>query len=105
MHELCSVVQEMGASVSEDELRELIAEVDINQNATIEEEEFLQVWSCKHIHAHARARTHTHTHTHTTQMMSALKTGEVSNSRMASIVQRKRENEQKISVDRSGGGL
>ena len=39
------------------------------------------------------------------QMMSALKTGEVANSRMASIVQRKRENEQKISVDRSGGGL
>ena len=35
----------MGASVSEDELRELIAEVDINQNATIEEEEFLQVWT------------------------------------------------------------
>ena len=40
-----------------------------------------------------------------TQMMSALKTGEIANSRMASIVQRKRENEQKISVDRSGGGL
>ena len=39
-------MQEMGASVSEDELRELIAEVDINQNATIEEEEFLQVWNC-----------------------------------------------------------
>lgn len=39
------------------------------------------------------------------QMMSALKTGEVSNSRMASIVQRKREKEQRISVDRSGGGL
>ena len=37
------MLQEMGASVSEEELRELIAEVDINQNATIEEEEFLQV--------------------------------------------------------------
>lgn len=36
----------MGASVTEDELRELIAEVDINQNATIEEEEFLQVCVC-----------------------------------------------------------
>ena len=32
--------------MSEDELRELIAEVDINQNATIEEEEFLQVCVC-----------------------------------------------------------
>ena len=43
---LCAVFQEMGASVSEEELRELIAEVDINQNATIEEEEFLQVCVC-----------------------------------------------------------
>ena len=39
------------------------------------------------------------------QMMSALKTGEIAHSRMASIVERKREKEQKISVDRSGGGL
>ena len=38
-------------------------------------------------------------------MMSALKTGEIANSRMVSIVQRKREREQKIAVDRSGGGL
>ena len=37
------VLQEMGAKVSDDELRDLIAEVDINKNATIEEEEFLQV--------------------------------------------------------------
>lgn len=36
----------MGAQVTEEELRELIAEVDINQNATIEEEEFLQVCVC-----------------------------------------------------------
>jgi glycerol-3-phosphate dehydrogenase len=80
IHDLRKALHEMGASVSEEELRELIAEVDINQNATIEEEEFLQ-------------------------MMSALKTGEIANSRMASIVERKREREQKISVDRSGGGL
>ena len=37
-------VQEMGASVTEEELRELISEVDINKNATIEEEEFLKVY-------------------------------------------------------------
>jgi glycerol-3-phosphate dehydrogenase len=80
IHDLRKALHEMGASVTEEELRELISEVDINQNATIEEEEFLK-------------------------MMSALKTGEVANSRMASIVQRKRENERKISVDRSGGGL
>jgi len=29
--------------VSDDELRDLIVEMDINKNATIEEEEFLQV--------------------------------------------------------------
>ena len=39
------------------------------------------------------------------QMMSALKTGNVIDSKMVSIVQRKREREQKIPVDRSGGGL
>ena len=38
-------VQEMGASVTEEELRELISEVDINKNATIEEEEFLKVYT------------------------------------------------------------
>ena len=43
----------MGASVTEDELRELIAEVDINQNATIEEEEFLQVCVCVCVGARA----------------------------------------------------
>ena len=40
---VCVCVQEMGASVTEEELRELISEVDINKNATIEEEEFLKV--------------------------------------------------------------
>ena len=38
-------------------------------------------------------------------MMSALKTGEIANSRMVNIVQRKREKEQNISVGRSGGGV
>ena len=33
----------LGETVSDDELRALIAEVDINKNCTIEEEEFLQV--------------------------------------------------------------
>ena len=36
--------------MSDDELRKLIAEVDINKNATIEEEEFLQVrMVCIHV--------------------------------------------------------
>ena len=42
-HDLRKALTEMGQSVSDDELRELIAEVDINKNCTIEEEEFLQV--------------------------------------------------------------
>ena len=44
-HDLRKALTEMGQSVSDDELRELIAEVDINKNCTIEEEEFLQVSS------------------------------------------------------------
>ena len=41
--DLRKALQEMGEKVSEEELRELIAEVDINKNGNIEEEEFLQV--------------------------------------------------------------
>lgn len=46
---LCSVVDlrkvltEMGEKVDESQLRDLIAEVDLNKNNTIEEDEFLQV--------------------------------------------------------------
>ena len=41
--DLRKALNEMGEKVTEDELRDLIAEVDINKNCTIEEEEFLQV--------------------------------------------------------------
>lgn len=43
IHDLRKALLEIGEKVSDDELRELIAEVDINKNCTIEEEEFLQV--------------------------------------------------------------
>ncbi len=43
IHDLRKALSEMGEKVSDDKLRELIAEVDINKNCTIEEEEFLQV--------------------------------------------------------------
>lgn len=76
IHDLRKALQEMGEKVSEEELRELIAEVDINKNGNIEEEEFLQ-------------------------LMSALKTGEVANVRLGSIIQQR----ERVSVDRSGGGL
>eukprot|EP00731_Ephydatia_muelleri_P019945 Em0012g770a len=127
IQDLRKALNEMGEAVSDDELRALIAEVDINKNCTIEEEEFLQVnfghvdgysvctvyhevaqvgimlpcggsgghhvimwwlkWaSCDHVVA---------------QLMSALNTGEVANSRFGSLVQQR----EKISVQRSGGGL
>lgn len=43
IHDLRSALKEMGEKVTDKELQELIAEVDINKNCTIEEEEFLQV--------------------------------------------------------------
>ena len=43
IQDLRKALNEMGEAVSDDELRALIAEVDINKNCTIEEEEFLQV--------------------------------------------------------------
>ena len=43
IHDLRKAIQEIGEKVSDNELRDLIAEVDINKNCTIEEEEFLQV--------------------------------------------------------------
>lgn len=41
--DLRKALEEIGEKVSEAQLRELIAEVDVNQNSTIEEEEFLMV--------------------------------------------------------------
>ncbi len=43
IHDLRKALREMGEKVDDEELRGFIAEVDINKNATIEEEEFLQV--------------------------------------------------------------
>ena len=39
------------------------------------------------------------------QLMSALKSGEVANVRMATIIQQKQRESTPVSVDRSGGGL
>ena len=43
IYDLRKALLNMGEKLSDKELRDLIAEVDINKNATIEEEEFLQV--------------------------------------------------------------
>ena len=41
--DLRKALEEIGEKVDETQLRDLIAEVDVNQNSTIEEEEFLMV--------------------------------------------------------------
>jgi glycerol-3-phosphate dehydrogenase len=41
--EMRKALDEMGESVSEEQLHDLIAEVDLNKNSTIELDEFLQV--------------------------------------------------------------
>ncbi len=47
IHDMKRALAEMDIKVSDQELRDLIAEVDINKNCTIEEEEFLQVRKSK----------------------------------------------------------
>ena len=50
LQDLKKALTEMGETVSDDDVLALIAEVDINKNRTIEEEEFLQVHLCTCIH-------------------------------------------------------
>lgn len=79
--DLRKALEEIGEKVDETQLRDLIAEVDVNQNSTIEEEEFLM-------------------------LMSALKSGAVANNRMAKIMEKVNERKKRKSeVDRSGGGV
>ena len=71
--------------MSEDQLHSMLSEVDVNKNGQVELEEYLQ-------------------------LMTAIKTGNVSQSRLASIVQLEHQKDidtayTKISVERSGGGL
>lgn len=66
------------AAVSQEQLHEMLNEVDINKNGQIELGEYLE-------------------------LMSGLKTGKVTGSRLAKAVDR--EYEKSLSVDRSGGGL
>ena len=112
IHDLRKALQEMGEKVSEEELRELIAEVDINKNGNIEEEEFLQVGlfvPCSVLPSFPGPRlfqlhegkSQVPSLPSPLQLMSALKTGEVANVRLGSIIQQR----ERVSVDRSGGGL
>lgn len=97
--DLRKALEEIGQNVSEAQLRELIAEVDVNQNSTIEEEEFLIVsnryititWSIDIFYL--------------AQLMSALKSGAVAHNRVALIMDKVGEHKKKIDVVRSGGGV
>lgn len=44
--EISKILKNIGESVSKDQLRDLIAEVDLNKNTTIELDEFLKVSEC-----------------------------------------------------------
>lgn len=74
--DLRKVLAEIGEEVTDSQLHDLIAEVDTNRNSLIEFDEFLE-------------------------LMSALKTGAVANSRLGQIVKRYR----RVEVERSNGGL
>ncbi|XP_073230331.1 glycerol-3-phosphate dehydrogenase, mitochondrial-like [Porites lutea] len=79
--DLRNMLKEMGEEVSDKQLHELIAEVDINKNSCVDLDEFLQ-------------------------LMSALKTGAVANNRFAVIIDRHHKHlTEQIPVDRSGGGV
>jgi len=70
-----------GQQITDAELHSMLSEVDINKNGQVELDEYLE-------------------------LMSAIKTGEVSQSRLARLAELEYNKEMnKISVDRSGGGL
>lgn len=81
VNDLRRYFKKIGEKVTEDQLHDILNEVDVNKNAQVEIGEFLQ-------------------------LMSALKSGTVSNSRFARAVERGSESElEKIPVERSGGGV
>lgn len=85
VNDLRSYFKKVGEKVSEDQLHDILSEVDLSRNAQVELGEFLL-------------------------LMSALKTGEVTNSRFAAAAQLSLEEEtapkkKAIPVERSGGGV
>lgn len=78
LQDLQKVLENMGEKVSENELKDMIAEVDTNKNQIIEFDEFLQ-------------------------FVSLLKTGLLTDSRFGTIL--KYQEDKNIPVGRSGGGL
>ncbi|KAK3595397.1 hypothetical protein CHS0354_008830 [Potamilus streckersoni] len=80
INDLRRYFKKMGERVSEDQLHDILSEVDLNKNAQVDLGEFLQ-------------------------LMSALKSGTMTNSRFARAAEMNEELQKQISVERSGGGL
>ncbi|KAL3854156.1 hypothetical protein ACJMK2_013434 [Sinanodonta woodiana] len=80
INDLRRYFKKMGERVSEDQLHDILSEVDLNKNAQVDLGEFLQ-------------------------LMSALKSGTMTNSRFARAAELNEELQKQISVERSGGGL
>uniref|UniRef100_A0AAV2LAJ5 Glycerol-3-phosphate dehydrogenase, mitochondrial n=1 Tax=Knipowitschia caucasica TaxID=637954 RepID=A0AAV2LAJ5_KNICA len=77
------VLQSINVHIDENALHEILNEVDLNKNGQVEEDEFLQ-------------------------LMSAVKKGQVSDSRLAILLKTAEETlnqREPVSVDRSGGGV
>lgn len=72
--------QTSGVKMSEEELHSMLSEVDINKNGQVELGEYLE-------------------------LMSALKTGNITQSRFSKAIELEFNKAEKISVERSGGGL
>ncbi|CAL8282486.1 unnamed protein product [Gadus morhua 'NCC'] len=78
-----SVLQSINIQIDENSLHEILSEVDLNKNGQVEIDEFLQ-------------------------LMSAVKKGQVSDSRLAILLKTAEESldlRAPVSVDRSGGGV
>ncbi|KAK3083034.1 hypothetical protein FSP39_012251 [Pinctada imbricata] len=79
VNDLRTYFKKTGERVTEDQLHDILNEVDLNRNAQVDLGEFLQ-------------------------LMSALKSGSVSNSRFARAIDMSSDRD-RIPVDRSGGGV
>ncbi|XP_021351671.1 glycerol-3-phosphate dehydrogenase, mitochondrial-like isoform X2 [Mizuhopecten yessoensis] len=88
VNDLRKYFKKIGERVTEDQLHDILNEVDLNKNAQVDLGEFLQLVKSKS----------------SSRLMSALKSGHVANSRFGQVTQMMPDRE-KITVERSGGGV
>ncbi|XP_062594574.1 glycerol-3-phosphate dehydrogenase, mitochondrial-like isoform X1 [Saccostrea cucullata] len=104
VNDLRRYFKQTGERVTEDQLHDILSEVDLNRNAQVDIGEFLQLVYCAHIAAEINRHDEYDKDLHRKHqlLMSALKSGAVSNSRFAKAAEMSAE---KIPVHRSGGGV